>query len=511
MDTNKDQSRFKFILPIMKTRVEVRKDIHGNETEVRFIEGKASSTDKDLHGDKMAPAAIKTMAESIKFHAVNLNADHDTTWSAEIGPIVKLDVTEENDLMIEAELSEMSKANDLWYALTKQNKKLGLSIGGYVKEYEMVKEEDDEVEEGEQPHWYRLYKDIDLDHVAVTSSPANPKTWVSAISKSIDKSQDQALIEKALEKEGSEEVEKSRRDSTIKDLARKIARSVQDIESNLLLELTESILKTLEPGTIAKIEDYVNNNLELELKEKKEIAMNKKDASLETTESLKKDDAAVESETPAETTVAPENETEETATTEVAVEEETTETPTEEATATEETPAEEKPVEEKPAESETTTEATEEAVVETEESTESTEEVKTDEEKPAETTEVEAPAAAEEAATAEVETEPEVKSVEAPNADLLKAVKDLNDGLKEVLKTNEALTKRVAELENEPAARKTVEITKELGDSEEESSDPEALLKERDEKIAQIRKDNYGNPNLFSMIQKVRAEYSSKI
>lgn len=507
MDTNKDQSRFKFILPIMKTRVEIRKDAQGNETEVRFVEGKASSTDKDLHGDKMAPEAIKTMAESIKFHAVNLNADHDTTWSAEIGPIVKLDVTDDNDLMIEAELSEMSKANDLWYALTKQNKKLGLSIGGYVKEYEMAKEEDDEVEEGEQPHWYRLYKDIDLDHVAVTSSPANPKTWVSAISKSIDKSRDQALIEKALEKENDEEVEKSKSESTIKDLARKIARSVQDIESNLLLELTESILKTLEPGTIIKIEDYVNNNLELELQEK-EIAMKKKDASLETTESLKKDDSTVESATADETKVTPENETEETTTTEAAVEEETIEASAEETVADE---AKEESAEEKTEESEATTEATEETVVESEESTEKTEEAKTDEEKPAETTEAAPAEATEEVATPAEPAEPEVKSAEEPSADLLKAVKDLNDGLKEVLKNNETLAKRVAELEAEPADRKTVEITKELGDSEEESSDPKALLKERDEKIAQIRKDNYGNPNLFSMIQKVRAEYSSKI
>jgi hypothetical protein len=32
-----------------------------------------------------------------------------------------------------------------------------------------------------------------------------------------------------------------------------------------------------------------------------------------------------------------------------------------------------------------------------------------------------------------------------------------------------------------------------------------------DEKIAQVRKDNYGNPNLFAMTQKIRAEYSKKV
>ena len=139
-NTTKTFEHFKFTLPILKTRVEIKKSKDGKEKEVKYVEGIASSTDLDLHGDRMSPEAIKTMANSLKHHIINLNAEHDTSWQSELGDITKLDVSEDNKLLLEAKLNEMSKANDLWYAITDLNKKLGLSIGGYVKEYEMVKE-----------------------------------------------------------------------------------------------------------------------------------------------------------------------------------------------------------------------------------------------------------------------------------------------------------------------------------------------------------------------------------
>jgi hypothetical protein len=103
---------FKFTLPILKTRVAIEK-VDGVESEVKFVEGVASSTDLDLHGDRMDPSAIKSMADSLKYHLISLNADHDTTWSAELGDISKLDVSDTNQLLIEAKLNKMSKAEDL--------------------------------------------------------------------------------------------------------------------------------------------------------------------------------------------------------------------------------------------------------------------------------------------------------------------------------------------------------------------------------------------------------------
>lgn len=526
--TDNTVQKFKIVLPILKTRVAIRKDENGVEKEIRYVEGVASSTDKDLHGDRMAPSAIKTMAESLKYHDVALNADHDTTWSAEIGPIVKLEVSPENDLTLEAELSEMSKANDLWYALTKNKKKLGLSIGGYVKEYEMVKEEadPDSEEESSEPHWYRLYKDIDLDHVAVTSSPANPKTWVSAISKSMDPAKDQLLMEAVIEKENQEITEKRTTDKEMKDLARKIVRQIESIEASLLLELTESVLLTLEPKTIEKIKDYVDNILEKELK-----SMKKKDVSLEAEESLKKDDteakpegetvetpATLENESEEEAPKTEEPKTEEPAKAEEPVEEpkaeEEAEAPAEpteekpaEETPAEEAPSEEKPVEEKPVESEPAKVESEEEKAEPEGS--SGEEGKDEEgEKP---TEPAAPAEAEPEKSEEESTEKtEDKSVD-NGAELLKAVQTLTDSMKVILENDKKLTDRIAELEAQPATRKTVELEKGVGDDGAEPVEEKSLKEEMEGKIAQVRKDNYGNPNLFAMTQKIRAEYSNKI
>jgi len=173
-----DKNHFKFVLPIIKTRVKITKDKDGNEKEEHYIVGKASSTDKDLVGDKMSPDAIKTMADSIKQHVINLNAEHDTSWLFELGDITKLDITKDFELIFESKLNEMSAAKDLWYALTELNKKLGVSIGGYVKEYEFENEKETEEQ-------IRVFKDIELDHIAIVSEPANPKTWVEAIQKSL--------------------------------------------------------------------------------------------------------------------------------------------------------------------------------------------------------------------------------------------------------------------------------------------------------------------------------------
>lgn len=174
-----EENRFSFAMPIMKCYEQVTMTDAG-EVKERFIEGAASSTDIDLHGDKMAVSAIKSMASSIKDHVIGLNAEHDKSWQSELGDVTALSVDNKNRLLMKAKLDITSKANDLWLALTVKKKELGLSIGGFVKDY--VLEWDKQKEK-----FMRVYKDIELDHIAVTSTPANPKTWVGAIAKSISK------------------------------------------------------------------------------------------------------------------------------------------------------------------------------------------------------------------------------------------------------------------------------------------------------------------------------------
>jgi HK97 family phage prohead protease len=174
-----EENRFSFAVPILKCYEEIVMTEKG-EVKERFIEGSASSTDVDLHGDMMAPSAIKSMAASIKDHVIGLNAEHDKSWQSELGDVTKLSVDNKNRLLMKAKLDITSKANDLWLALTVKKKELGLSIGGFVKDYTLEWDKKKE-------KFMRIYKDIELDHIAVTSTPANPKTWVGAIAKSISK------------------------------------------------------------------------------------------------------------------------------------------------------------------------------------------------------------------------------------------------------------------------------------------------------------------------------------
>jgi hypothetical protein len=491
----------------------VIKDENGNDVEKKYVAGNSSSTDLDLHGDRMDPSAIKTMADSLHYHIIKLNAEHDTSWQSELGDVTDLTVTDNNELYMEAELNAMSKSQDLWYALTTLNKKLGLSIGGYVKEYEMVKEESTDPETGEpEAKWVRHYKNIQLDHIAVTSSPANPKTWVGAIAKSIQ--EDSAMLAKKLELEeryaeepeetkepvkdsnksvGSEEATlSSQKERNLKEVAKNIVKMVQSMEADLLLELTYSGLHILSENQVTLLSKLFNAERGTEMQ---------KDISLEAEEALKADTETKPEGDVVETPATLENESKEEAPAAEAVAEEPVKAeepaPAEEAPRAEEAPvtevAEEKPAEEKPAEAE-------------EESEESSgvEEGKTEE--PAAPAESEAEKPAEEESAEKTED----KSI-TEGAELLKSIQDLTGKMTEVLKTNESLSKRIQELEAQPASRKTVELEKGVGDDDTQPTDVKSLKAEMEEKIAQTRKDYHGNPNLFAMVQKIRAEYSRKI
>lgn len=580
---NDAHSHFKFTLPILKTRVAIEK-VDGQDKEVRYVEGIASSTDLDLHGDRMDPSAIKSMADSLKHHIINLNAEHDTSWQSELGDVSKLDVSEKNELLLEAKLNEMSKSEDLWLALTKMNKKLGLSIGGYVKEYEMIKEEQKNEETDEiEPRWVRHYKEIELDHVAVTSSPANPKTWVGAIAKSVEKDSD--ILVKKLEEKEQEEIMKpyphehacrlkspsdfekgsfrsmdrnhsgkkyrvivgrpkgkktteeqayrynketwstdearnhcqshkgsfeaaqksedikskdALKEKDFKELAKKLVRKLQNLEADLLLELVEKSLKYLVTDEqLQVLQSYMNKN------------------SLEADKSLKKDETTVEPEDKVvESPATPENEPKEDLKEDAPVNPEdeaekakSTEGKTEKAKAPKEgdecvlpsgkkgqikdgkCTAVGKSEEKSEGEGDPTAkkeEKAEETKVEPEDKPTEKSEEKSEDKKPEETSE---------------------KTVN-ETADLLKTV---SEQIKQVLQVNDDLQKRIEELEQEPATRKTVEVIKGVGDEDTDTKDAKTLKKELDEKIAELKKTQSANPNLFSLIQKVRAEYGQKI
>ena len=469
--------RFKITIPIVKTSVKIVKDEDGNEVEERYIEGVASGTELDKHGDRMAPSAIESMAKSLKQHVINLNNEHDTSWSGELGDITKLTISDNDDLEIKSKLNEMSSAKDLWYAITGQNKKLGLSIGGYVKDYEMIKEG-----EGDDAKWIRLYKKIDLDHIAVTSSPAYPKSWVSNIAKSV-KDNDEKLLKKVKKEK------RNKKEKRMRELARAIARSIQELESDLLLELCYKGLKFCSEEQILLLE--------------RSLPMKKKNVSLEAKKAKKKADASAKSEGEQDETLAtPDNESSKEKSKEDKETKDKSGDECAEGESAKKNPAKGSKPKDKPEESESDEEESE-GESDKEEGEDKGEEgdksPESDEETESEEDEEESS-----------EEESEEKSTKGDKGELVKAVKGLSKGLKKVLESNETLAKRVAELEGEPAGRKTVEIKKTLGDEDGEAKSAEELTKERNKKIEAVRKEFANDPNLFARVQRIRADYAQK-
>lgn len=168
--------KFKITVPI--TKCYLRKTADGVEKYV--VEGKASGTDLDLTGERMADSAIKSMAKSLESHDVLFKSEHGDEWDAEFGQVTGLYATDSHELIMEAELDpDHYRTRTLVKALEK-GKQLGLSIGGLVPEGGAVKEWVSDL-----GRMIKTYKDIVLEEISVTGSPAYAATWLNTINKSV--------------------------------------------------------------------------------------------------------------------------------------------------------------------------------------------------------------------------------------------------------------------------------------------------------------------------------------
>jgi len=549
--------RFKISLPIIKTRSRIVRTEDGTEKEERYVAGVASSTDIDLQGDRMTEQCLRTMADSLKTHIINLNAEHDTSWRSEIGDLEKLKVNGQKQLVCEAKLNDMSPARDLWYALTEQHKKLGLSIGGYVKEYEMAKEG-----EGDSAKWVRIFKEIELDHIAVTSSPANPKTWVQAITKSLDPEKEVNMIKKAdtekvkwdrafinrlpdaafayIEPGGKKDetgrtkprslrhyphhgtgVKSGSENNSVDKahLRNALARCGQKTKfwQKALPHLVRHA-KALGIGQYAKslFEEFDEDALLLVLGEVLDLLGDEQlveaiERSLNTmTEVEKKRKLRQEEEAETKKKLEEEKELEE------EVKEESAEDSKEEEEKSDGEPEEESSEEaeeeskEKSEEDSDEEESDKDDTEEEEESDEkeSEDEEESEEEKAEEETEEETSEADSEEESDEEESDEGVTLAIKLNEEVSKTLDVLSKKLDSVLEENKELSKKVTELEKQPAGRK-VAIDKTLGDEDEgEPSNPgEAMEKE----IADLKVKEANSPNLFAMIQRVRNKYAGRV
>lgn len=150
------KKEFKIYSPLSQKSVQRFKEslLESEESSERILlEGIASTTNRDLHNEIVSEEAIKEMAESAKL--LNIHGDHWYGLNDVIGAIKEAtveDATLKIKFLITKEFTP--KIQDL----LETGVHLGLSIGGWIKEY------DEEL---------RIIKSFDLKEISLTAMPAN--------------------------------------------------------------------------------------------------------------------------------------------------------------------------------------------------------------------------------------------------------------------------------------------------------------------------------------------------
>lgn len=174
-------------------------DLTSRETKKR-IQGMASGIGVDREGERMSRSVIDSFRKTIKegiyldsgdWSYVPLVSEHrknglgEPQWDQILGHIVDAWVDGEWNLWIEAELDTFNPSSTMLFEkLTRdpeegKPKNLGLSIGGIVVDAGM--EWDDELARS-----LHTYRDVALREVTVTSAPAYPTRYLTALAKSVD-------------------------------------------------------------------------------------------------------------------------------------------------------------------------------------------------------------------------------------------------------------------------------------------------------------------------------------
>lgn len=151
------------------------KDEAGNE--IRFIRGVASDDQIDRQGERFSTRAVQRMVETAKQN-LTLFGDHNHSWENTLGHIVDAKFNDgafEVVCQLESEEAQ-PKIKQLWAKL-KSKTRLAFSIGGRVLKV---------IAEEVNGQTVRVLDDLELLEISVVGIPANPRTWLEAIVKSLE-------------------------------------------------------------------------------------------------------------------------------------------------------------------------------------------------------------------------------------------------------------------------------------------------------------------------------------
>ena len=161
---------FRFLVPLAKAT---------SEGDNLFVEGIASDTGMDLQEQRIGLKGQQSMAWWAKAGKVALGgeADHfQIAFDDDLGKLVDGSVSDQGEFHIKAQLdTDNPRAVGLHTSLGK-GKQLGLSVFGKVTEFH---------EDAGIP----VIDGVQLTRVMVTPSPANPRTWLADVAKSLHSDQ----------------------------------------------------------------------------------------------------------------------------------------------------------------------------------------------------------------------------------------------------------------------------------------------------------------------------------
>ncbi|HET9029258.1 MAG TPA: HK97 family phage prohead protease [Candidatus Aquilonibacter sp.] len=156
----------------------VRKDVGGRE--VKYLEGIASSTVRDRHGDTITPNAQAMMLEKARRLTMWLNHSYDvpedilgTCEESELRASTDADGSDILDLVIRCHVDEENpRALKAWKHV-EGGTQLGFSIGGAITDCEIDEENDDGTS------WCPplIINGLDLYEISLVGIPANPRSY----------------------------------------------------------------------------------------------------------------------------------------------------------------------------------------------------------------------------------------------------------------------------------------------------------------------------------------------
>jgi len=158
---------FAFSVPITKAF---------EENGCRYFEGVGSDTRVDRQRQRLSGEAVAKLAGQALEKQIGVKAEHRGRWTDEFAAVVATEVLPDGSFFFRARLEKEHPEGEIVWGKLQTGKKLGASIEGRLIAAHAEDAGDGPVE---------VIDDLEIDALVITPRPANPRTWVAAVVKSL--------------------------------------------------------------------------------------------------------------------------------------------------------------------------------------------------------------------------------------------------------------------------------------------------------------------------------------